>query len=458
MHDQRPNILVITCHDLGRFLHCYGIATVQTPSLDALAADGIRFTRAFCTAPQCSSSRASLYTGRYPHCNGVMGLTHGLFGWDLHPDERHLGQILLSAGYTTALVGIHHESRRTTPERIAERCGMEKVVPPDRGEALSDQIIQLLSQYVKQDRPFYLQIGYEEPHRLTTRGRDEPDYEGFIGDYILPDTTLGLTIPGYLRDTPQARVELAELQGSVRYVDAAIGRVLAALRDLRLEENTLVVLTADHGLALPRAKCSLYDPGLEAALILRWPAHNWRGGRVQTELVSNVDLFPTILDCVGIPVSGTVQGRSLRPLLDDLTYVPRDSIFGEMTYHDYYDPQRCIRTEQYKLIVYFTAAPSFMDPTQSWRPRTDPVVPEKPAFAYHPLLELYDLSADPWERNNLADDPRYVAIQRQLLARLADWMQMTNDPLLRGAVRSPTHRFAVEALMEAGRRPSSEHG
>jgi arylsulfatase A-like enzyme len=439
-----PNILVVTCHDLGRFLGCYGVPTVRTPNLDALAADGVRFRRAFATAPQCSCSRASLFTGRSPHSTGVLGLTHGDFAWDLHPDERHIGQILREAGYATGLIGIHHESRGGDLTRVAERCGMEEVIPPGRGDEVSGHALATLARYAAEGRPFFLHLGYHEPHRVP--GPDEPDFMGFLGGYIAADDEPGTTLPPYLRDEPPARRELAEIQGAVRYVDAAIGRVLAGLRDLGLEENTLVVVTTDHGLALPRAKCSLYDPGLETALILRLPARGWTGGRSPAPLVSNVDLVPTWLEVVGLPLGNRLHGRSLRPLLDDEAFEPRDRVFAEMTYHDYYDPQRCVRTERHKLIVNFSAAPAFMDPSQSWRPRSRPVVPADPSTAFHPLVELYDLDADPREQRNLAGDPGQAEIRRGLLRNLHDWMAATDDPLLAGAVTSPTHRLAIAAI------------
>ena len=455
----RSNLLLITCHDLGRFLGCYGNETVQSPALDRLAAEGVRFAQAFCTAPQCSPSRASLFTGRYPHSNGVLGLTHAQFAWDLHPDERHLGQILREAGYTTALAGVHHESRSGTAAEIAARCGMDEIlaqhgmestVPELHGDGLTDAALGWLDRVGDGERPWYLQIGYHEPHRVAARARTEDSYMGFIGDYLAPDEERGVAVPPYLQNTATAREELAELQGAVRALDAAVGRLLDGLRERGLAERTIVVFTTDHGLALPRAKCSLYDPGLETALLLRAPGVGVAGGRVLDPLMSNVDLLPTLLDLLGVPVPENVQGRSVAPALTGGAFTAREAIFGEMTYHDYYDPRRCVRTARHKLIVNFTAAPGFMDPSQSWRPRTTTVVPAEPALDYHPLLELYDLATDPHEWRNLAADPDHATIRAELLARLAGWMRETGDPLLAGAVTPPLHRMALAALGEAG--------
>jgi arylsulfatase A-like enzyme len=440
------NVLAITCHDLGRHLGCYDQPTVQSPNLDALAADGIRFAQAFCTAPSCSPSRAALYTGRYPHSNGVQGLTHGNFGWDLHPEERHLGQVLKDAGYRTTLIGANHEVRHVEDEPTARRIGMDELIRPRRGVDIADAALARLERFAQAKQPFYLQLGFNEPHRLSAQERSEPDYMGFIGDYVEPDDERGIGIPPWLRDTPGTRAEVAELQGAVRYVDQQIGRVFEALRRLELEDDTLVVFMPDHGIALPRSKCSLYGPGIEVALIVRWPGRGWTGGRLQQELISNVDVFPTILEALGLPVPANVQGRSFRALMDDAPYEPREHIFGEMTYHDYYDPRRCIRTARHNLIVNFTAAPAFMNPSQSWRPRSDTIVPARHPEAYHPVVELFDLTVDPNEQVDLAGRPEHATVQAELLDQLRRWMSETGDALLEGAVTPPMHRWALEAL------------
>lgn len=446
--DARPNILLIHCHDLGRFLGSYDVPTVQTPNLDELANDGVRFDRAFCTAPQCSPSRASLFTGRYPHSNGVMGLTHGHFAWNLHDGERHLAGELKAAGFATSLVGVHHESLASPPEVVAERLGFDDVVLQGLADTVADRSVERLERFAGSGQPFYLQTGFYEPHRL--RGsNDKPDVLGFLGDDMTADEELGVTVPPYLEDTEGSRLEVAEIQGAVRKMDAATGRILRRLRELDLEQDTIVLFTTDHGLALPRAKCSLYDPGLEVALLVRYPARGWTGGRTTDGLVSNVDVVPTLLETVGLPTPEQVQGQSLRRFLDGDGDVERTEIFGEMTYHDYYDPRRCIRTERHKLIVNFTSAPDFMDPSQSWRPRSTARAPHAGQGAYHKPVELYDLHDDPVELANLAEDPAHAETRRDLLAKLWAWMAETKDPLLEGAVTSPLHRRAVQELSNA---------
>jgi arylsulfatase A-like enzyme len=448
---RRPNILLLHCHDLGAYLHCYGAATVQSPNLDAFAAQGVRFAHSYCTAPQCSPSRASLFTGRYPHNNGVMGLCHAEFAWDLHPGERHLAQILNEAGYATEAVGVIHETRSG-----AARCGYEKHTNKARVSEMATTVVERLADLARdRERPFFLCAGCIEPHRGRTQGQE--DYMGFLSPEFGPDESLGVDVPGFLRDTPGTRAELAELQGAVRHVDTHMGRILAAVADLGLADNTLVVFTTDHGYAMPRAKCSLYDPGLAVSLILRLPnRQGWNGGGVRNEMISNIDCLPTLLELLDLPIPANVQGRSFAPLLDGRDYVPRNAIFGEISHHDYYDPRRCVRTETHKLILNFSSAPFYMDPSQSWRPRSDTVVPEDHAVAYHPCCELYDLRSDPWELNNLAEAPEQAETRAALLAQLRDHLAATKDPILDGAITPPQHRKSLGLLGLSGKPAKPE--
>lgn len=443
----RPNILLVHCHDLGQYLHCYGVKTAQSPNLDRLAAEGVRFARSFCTNPGCSASRASIFTGRYPHSNGVMGLTHANFAWDLNPNERHLAQMLHDAGYRTTAVGVIHETASGY-----QRCGYERHVKQASAVVATDAAIKLLGEFRAQpDKPFFLCVGFIEPHRLRYPGADWPgalpNDSSFPGPALEPDSALGVEVPGYLKDTPGTKRELAGLQGAVRHVDTQVGRLLAAVKDSGLEGNTLVIFTTDHGIAMPRAKCTVYEPGVQVAFMLRLPdRQGWHGGAVRNEMISNIDYLPTILELLGLPVPANVQGRSFAPLLDGRRYEARQEIFTELTYHNYYDPRRAIRTETHKLIVNFTTAPALMDDSQSWRPSSDVTVPQNPAAAYHPHVELYDLGKDPWEQNDVAEKPEYAAIRADLLQHLHRHLVETQDPILQGAVTPPQHRRALELI------------
>ncbi len=389
-----------------------------------------------------------------------MGLTH--HGWDLSPSERHVASLLGEAGYRTDLIGVHHESKRRPDAEVGVQLGFDHVdtvggKPSEcRADRVADRAIDVLrARAAEPGQPFYLQVGFMEPHRLAGAGFDGIAM-GFIGDHIAPDDELGVTIPSFLQDDEGTREEIAELQGAVRYVDSAIGRMFRALEDLALTEKTIVVFTTDHGLALPRAKGTLYDPGLETALIVRAPSLGWTGGRVASDLVSNVDVVPTLLEAAGVTDPSTMHGRSVAPALRgevrDGMYRPRSTIFGEFTYHDYYEPIRCVRSQRYKLIVNFDHAMTHAAAsTQSWRPRS---TPHPNALDWSKReVEFYDLHEDPLEVRNRATDPTVREVVDEMRQAMLDWMERTSDPLLDGPVPSPHYVRARANLLSARNLP-----
>jgi arylsulfatase A-like enzyme len=447
-----PNVVQIVAHDLGQHVGCYGVETVRTPRIDALAADGVRVENAFAVAPQCSPSRAAMATGRYPHNNGVMGLEHWAFGFELDRYDRHLASVLSEAGYRTALAGLQHEVHR--PAAVFD----DVFAPADERDrcAVADRAVAAVDWLAAADEPTYLQVGFFEPHRDpgTDSGFGAITLENSIGD--VGDAGEGvpspdgpkMTVPEYLIDEPSARRELLAFEAAVSGLDAAIGRVVDALETTGVRDETILVVTTEHGIPFPRAKCSPYDPGLETCLVIDHPAGAVRSDKTVEPPIPNVDLAPTLLDLADLPVPAWMQGRSFAPAVTGGAYRPRDAVFGELTYHDYYDPRRWVRADGYKLIVNFTAAPAFMDPSQTWRPATRPTHPEDPANAFHPPVELYNLDADPQEVDNLATSPEYEAEREALLERLHSWMLDTADPLLSGAAASPVHGWSCRALRD----------
>jgi N-sulfoglucosamine sulfohydrolase len=449
------NVLLLHCHDLGRFLGTYGVTTVSTPHLDRFADGAVVFEQAFATSPTCSPSRASLFTGAYPQRTGVLGLTHEPFGWDLHDPSTHVAHRLRRHGYRTELVGVHHESLVLPDEQVAARLGFDQVRSGGARDTVVERALEAIESAAHDGRPFYLQAGFHEPHRTPT-DRDRPGVMGFLGDGFGPDLRRGHTVPPYLHDDAGAREEIAELQGAVGHMDAGVGAILARLDDLGLTESTVVVFTTDHGLALPGAKCTLYDAGLGVALMARVPGRpDWVGRRV-ADAVSHVDVLPTLLDVLGLPPVAEAPGTSLVPLVEH--GVPaRRFTFGQQSHHVYYDPKRSVRSATHKLVVNFGNAPRAMDPTQSWVHRSRPADLRVPTIATSRVIELYDLARDPHELDDLAPglaegaDPALGATFAELGRALLDWMEETDDPLLTSDPGSARHRLALDTLRTAER-------
>jgi len=433
MPDRQPNVVVLMSHDTGQHISLYGIETVHTPQSERLAAEGVRFANSFCTSPLCSPSRAACFTGRYTHQNGVIGLTSPLFGLcDLYPDERHAAQIFGAAGYSTVLCGFMHET--TDWRRAGFQDALNGHGGMNGGGDSRDHAGAIDGWLAARDtgRPFYLQVGCHETHREWDRF-DTP-----------PDTSLGVWMPPYLRDLPELRAEMAQLQGAVRRYDAVLGTLLDVIERRGLTEDTIFVSTTDHGIDLPRAKGTFYDPGIEVLLLIRYPAGAWGQGRVADQMISNIDVLPTLLAACGIEVPANVEGRSFLPLLTGDEYVPNDCIYAEKTFHDIYDPTRAIRTGRYKYIRYFEVC-VLQDLRGATVPRTHYF---KTSERRAGVEELYDLQADPWELNDLAADPAHRGVIEDMRRRLVRWMRATDDPLLRGPVASPYYARKLEELLE----------
>ena len=413
-------------HDTGRRLGCFQ-AGIATPYLDGLAADGVCFTRYHSVATQCSSSRGTMLTGRFPHRHGLMGLAR--IGWRLHPAEWCLARYLAEAGYETHLVGLQHEGPDTV--RLGYRHVLEGRCDARSVGAAVGHFLRSRTRHCA--RPFFVMAGMRETHRPF----DRPEY--------LPDDPSWVPVPAYLPDTPAIRHEFAAFGGLVRAADTAVGTMLEALKASGLAENTLVVYTTDHGIAFPRAKGMSYDAGLETALIMRWPGRI-PVGLQRNELLSNVDLLPTLLEVAGIPAPEDLDGQSFLPLVTGEYGIPREYIFFEMTWHDRYNPMRGIRTDHHKYILNFDPqSPLVFLPADIYRSPSGVATRERYHAESRPAEELYDLDADPLELVNLATDPAYAGLCVEFRDRLDRWMSSTKDPLLRGPVAPP--RAQAERLL-----------
>src|SRR3954469_21810915 len=320
----RPNILYLHSHDTGRYIQPYG-HQIPTPNIQRLADQGVLFRQAFCAAPTCSGSRAALLTGQWTHSNGMMGLAHR--GFRLNDYSQHIVHTLRDAGYFSGLIGEQHLSE--DPGVL----GYDHVVDIDTThvQTVAPAAVDLIGK-LPRDRPFFLSVGFFETHRE------------FFQPTSVRDTLYSLP-PANLPDTMATRRDMASYKASARSLDQGVGAVLNALDEHDLADDTLVILTTDHGLAFPGAKGTLYDRGIGVLLIMRGPG-GFHGGRVSNSLVSQLDLFPTFCELAAIERPDRLQGRSLLPLLAREVPEVNDAIFAELTYHAAYEPQRGIRTDR----------------------------------------------------------------------------------------------------------------
>jgi len=415
---EKPNIIMIISHDTGRYLNSYG-KNIDTPSLNQLAKEGIQFNNYFCSQPQCSPSRCSILTGKYGHNHGMLGLAH--LGHTMNKDVKTIPSEMKHAGYDTWLFGFHHESINgsSDPEKLGYNH-IRKSINHTASKVTNSFIDFLTEQKANNnDMPFYASVGFEETHLPV--------------DHFEPDPIDTVEVPPYLPNTHGVKHDIAHFHGSVKELDLAVDRIMRALKNTGFDENTILIYTTDHGIPFPRAKGTLFDSGLETALIMRFPKNMYGKSIIKNQLLCNIDLMPTLLDLVGEDKPKDIDGRSFLPVLENDNQQIRDSFFCELTWHDKYHPMRGIRTNQYKYIRNFQDGPQVylpLDIHQSKAGHDVRATYNKP----NTEEELYDLENDPLEQKNLANDADFTYITLSLRQKVFKWMKETDDPLLFGPV------------------------
>ncbi len=405
-----PNIIVFVADDAGwRDFGAYGNETIRTPNVDRLARNGLTFEQAFLTTPQCSPSRISILTGKYPHATGAEDLH-----MPLPENETILPTLLQQAGYFTG----HMRKTHYGPN------GEEQF------QWYSEQLSQAFPGFLDErgERPFFLWVGFSDPHRGYS--------EGAIPNPHDPDSVF---VPPYLADTPETRRDLALYYDEISRMDGQIGRFIDELERRELRENTLIIFLSDNGMPFPRAKGTLYDAGIRTPLVFSWPAQIEAGASFDG-LASVVDLAPTLLDLAGQTPPDDMQGHSILSILENSSEADgRDYVFSERNWHDADEHIRSVRTEQYKLIrnAYTElphGTPADIGNSPSWfsllerKQRGDLTHAQSRLFEVpRPAIELYDLSTDQWEVHNLADDRQHRSTAMELARRLAQWINETGD-------------------------------
>ena len=456
----RPNVLLImTDNQSPNLLGAYGNRDIRTPNIDQLARDGLLFERAYAASGVCSPSRAVLMTGLIPSANGVhngLPARYAVEDYAAIEEFRNLPQTLADAGYYTGLVGKYHLGRHEKPQlgiqwwttfrgghtssfidaQIFDNGETYNVL--DRDEHLTDfwsrRAVDFLAHYKEEEsaqgaRPFFLWLSYNGPYILPPTVNQPPvsrhaDYyeenvpampQNRVHPYMrewarnntapAPEPTEGGTYPWSAIDALNNRTAMINIAAEMTHVDEGIGTVLAALDELGLREDTLVVFLADQGSSWGQLGLwgnsswgepePAYNANMQVPLIFRHPGVV-EAGATETAMVNQFDMLPTLLDYLGLGHLEIADspGESFAPMLRGRDMAWEDEVFFE------YISTRVIQTWQWKYTKRFLASPN----------------------------ELYDMTRDPGETANLVDDPAYADVVADLDARLAAFFSEYADP------------------------------
>lgn len=470
---KKPNIILFVTDDQSPIAGCYGSPVIQTPHLDALAKDGTTFTHAYATTASCSASRSVILTGIHNHANGQFGHTHDYHKFSTFPScaALSLPLQLKHLGYRTAHIGKLH----VVPQSVYH---FDQYLNTPGGPNNTPQWIPACEPLLteKSDAPFFLCFWTIDPHRGNGDEPTAPEtlkpnrfgnppagtsYPGTEETLYDPAT---LPVPAFLPDTIECRRELAQYYQSVTRTDKALGALVAALKKAGQYENTVILFTADHGMAFPGAKTTVYEAGLHVPFIVRTP-HASKRGLSNNALISHADITPSLLHLAGgydpqkqapltllptpKPTVGEnigkpltrYHGRSWLPILESENPTDWDELGASHTFHEIqmYYPMRAYRNRTHKLIWNIAHGLPYPFATDLWAASTwqaqfkkGPTAPygkrTVDSYIHRPPFELFDLTKDPAESNNLATDPQHAKLLESMKTHLKFFQQSTDDP------------------------------
>lgn len=490
-----PNILFAFADDWGRFASVYaeidGPGTIndaiRTPNFDRVAKEGVLFRDAFVSAPSCTPCRSALLSGQHFWRTGRASILQGAY-WDgsqpaypllLKDSGYHIGETYkvwspgapVDAPYGAGKYayekagGRFNQFSQHVTRMVAEGTAVEAAK-----QKLYDEVSGNFEQFLADraaNQPFCYWFGPTNVHRKWIKGSGKALWG------IEPDSLKG-KLPPFLPDVPEVRQDMADYLGEAQAFDAALGLMIAKLEAIGELDNTLIVVSGDHGApGFPHGKCNLYDFGTRVSLAMRWGGA--KGGRVVDDLISLTDLAPTFLELAGVPIPERMTGRSLVNILksDQSGQIDpaRDAVFTGRERHvenarsDYTPyPQRAIRTHDYLYIVNFrpdrwplgdpyrldgdnppteeeiteetrvTLPDEDAGPTKAWLVGVRKTSEWQPHFEWvygkRPRVELYDLKKDPQQTKNVAEDAAYRDVAAMLDKRLMTELARTGDPRL----------------------------
>lgn len=481
-HSAERNIIFFITDDESPTLGCYGDKVAVTPHIDALASDGMRFLNAYATTASCSASRSVVMSGLHNHKNGQYGHQHDFHKFSSYWNVVSLAlpRVLQNSGYRTAQAGKYH----VAPEEVYH---FENTIKGnDRNTVELAEKCRAFIENKSDERPFFLYFGTSDPHRgggrdKTSTLEEKPDlfgnkpnkgsYPGIKEVLFEPSK---VPVPAFLPDTPESREELAQYYQACARLDQGFGRLVEILKTNGLYDKTLIVFTADHGMAFPGAKTNVYEPALKVPFIVRNPYEQVRGVTSKA-LISHIDITPSLLDFAGgldAKTNGpknwvdpdkywqqrqanlqenrsgpnkfrSYHGKSWLSVLGKPEASHHETIFASHTFHEIqmYYPMRVVRDSKYKLIWNIANPLPFPFASDLWAASTWQAQLKKGEgapygrktvgqYVHRPKFELYDLEKDPDEAVNLADSTEFVEVLNRYKTKLKALQVELEDPWL----------------------------